>query len=543
MRRAVIPTLLLAVSLCCGQVASAAYVNAVISDGPMAYWRLGESSGPTAYDATTPAYDGTYNNIGLGAPGALPTEPANKAAGFGGSGDNRMRVPHNAAFNSALSGSFTWEGWIFDAGAAPNNSNNYSIFYKADSGNWTNNSVWFYRTRQEGKYIFTVKDPSGVTEGLTFDNPGGALAAGDKQWHQYAVVFDRANNTKHAYKDGIQVVSGGLGAQGAITNTGNVILGVDHNNNSEWKGRMDEVALYPSALSAQDIQAHYQAAVGGPPTTNYVTDGLEVYYDARDFSINGIPRDGSWKDRSGNGNDATLSGAAYFANESPAPPLFGGVGQQVLMMDPNPDASGQVGSAVGSQGIALPGGVTVEALFRLPRKDPGAGAQIQTIVNATGTGPAPSYYRKWNLQARDGDEGNVLRFHIRGEDHNWYTVESNGLHPDDEWIHVMGVFDENNDNLVKMYVNGMLQSDTATWAGLINPADGIPVIGDPHEGTMEGAVAFARIYSRGLSQEEVLLNYANARNYFTPEPSTLLVWALLAGIGAASGRRRKRSRA
>jgi hypothetical protein len=63
-------------------LAPGTYAESVVAAGPVAYWRLDESSGTTAYDYCG-GYDGTYNNVTLGTPGALLGDP-DKAATFDG---------------------------------------------------------------------------------------------------------------------------------------------------------------------------------------------------------------------------------------------------------------------------------------------------------------------------------------------------------------------------------------------------------------------------------------------------------------------------
>ncbi len=81
------------VVLCLTGAALADYPSAIGALGPEGYWRLGESSGPTAADASGYGLDGTYTGaVTLGQPGALLGDP-DTAAGFGGAG--YVEIPHD----------------------------------------------------------------------------------------------------------------------------------------------------------------------------------------------------------------------------------------------------------------------------------------------------------------------------------------------------------------------------------------------------------------------------------------------------------------
>ena len=59
---------------------TASYRQVVLDASPVSYWRLGETSGTSAADETG-ANPGTYNNVLLGAPGALACD-SNPSASF-----------------------------------------------------------------------------------------------------------------------------------------------------------------------------------------------------------------------------------------------------------------------------------------------------------------------------------------------------------------------------------------------------------------------------------------------------------------------------
>src|SRR5262249_54513852 len=61
------------------------YSSVVLADNPIGYWRLGETSGPTAFDSSGLGHNGTYTGgVTLGVPGAIVDDP-NTAARFNGS--------------------------------------------------------------------------------------------------------------------------------------------------------------------------------------------------------------------------------------------------------------------------------------------------------------------------------------------------------------------------------------------------------------------------------------------------------------------------
>src|SRR5262249_9939864 len=74
------------------------YSAAVLADSPSGYWRLGETSGTTASDASGQNHPGSYlNTPTLGQPGAL-TGDTDTSVAFNGT-DEYTSVPYSAALN------------------------------------------------------------------------------------------------------------------------------------------------------------------------------------------------------------------------------------------------------------------------------------------------------------------------------------------------------------------------------------------------------------------------------------------------------------
>src|SRR5690606_6066485 len=83
------------------------YAAAVLADGPVAYWQLNETSGPTAVDSAG-SHDGAIGPaVGLGVPGAPQAGSGSTAFDFSGTAD-RVTVPYDPALNPTQ---FTIEAW------------------------------------------------------------------------------------------------------------------------------------------------------------------------------------------------------------------------------------------------------------------------------------------------------------------------------------------------------------------------------------------------------------------------------------------------
>ena len=78
------------------------YRDEILADQPIAYWRLGESSGTTAFDQAGPTNGSYQNGVTLGQSGALITG-SDSAAAFDGV-DDQVTVPHSASLNATNDG-------------------------------------------------------------------------------------------------------------------------------------------------------------------------------------------------------------------------------------------------------------------------------------------------------------------------------------------------------------------------------------------------------------------------------------------------------
>ena len=217
---------------------SSSYSNAVLSDGPSGYWRLGEKNGTTANDASG-GDPGTYRNGALlGQASLLPADPANAAVRFDGTNDY-VNIPSSGSLSPAAKVSV--EAWI-KPNALPSTGNFASVASKPES----------YSLQFNGPKIeFTIMQ-SKVRRRL--QAAAGAIAVG--QAYHVLGTYDGA--TQRLYVNGAEVASAAL--TGAITTNANPLDIASWSEGSEaFNGTIDEVAVYASALPAARVKAHYDA--------------------------------------------------------------------------------------------------------------------------------------------------------------------------------------------------------------------------------------------------------------------------------------------
>jgi Concanavalin A-like lectin/glucanases superfamily/Fibronectin type III domain len=223
---------------------SSPYSNAVLGNDPAAYWRLGDTSGATAVDATG-LHNGTYTNgAALGQPSLLAGDSANTSVKFDGANDY-VAVP--SAGSLSPSARVSLEAWIKPS-ALPAAGSFASVLTKRESY-----SLQFNGPRLE----FTIIQ-SGTRRRL--QAPAGAVQVGQT----YHVVGTYDGTTQRLYINGAQTASQAL--TGAIsTNANSVTIGSWSGSTEFLNGVIDEPAVYTGVLSPSQISAHYQAGIGGPP--------------------------------------------------------------------------------------------------------------------------------------------------------------------------------------------------------------------------------------------------------------------------------------
>ena len=237
---------------------SPSYSATVLSDSPLSYWRLGETSGTVMADSAGTNPGTAKGGVTLNQPSALASDP-NPAIGVVTNG--YVEVKNAASLNFA--GDFSIEAW-----AKPTVVNGVggAIVHK---GGPTGNSVWQYRlsltssnqwrgTVYVGATAFTVTAPAAATTAWTY------------------LVLTKSGSTLTLYVNGSAVAS--ATATGTInTNAGVLAIGRTGASATDYfNGSIDEVAVYPAALTAARVTAHYAAAAAPPPPAPVAAFGADV---------------------------------------------------------------------------------------------------------------------------------------------------------------------------------------------------------------------------------------------------------------------------
>ena len=226
---------------------------AVLSDAPVSYWRLGETSGTNAADERN-ANAGHLPRTPR--PWARPAccRPRHRQQGGQLRRHQRLRQSHKLLLARIPGSSFTLEAWIKPTAALLRRS--ASVMTKAESY-----SLQFNGPRLE----FTIIQ-SGTRRRL--QTPSGVIVAGGT----YHVVGTFDGTTQRLYVNGTQVASAALSGSATTTRTARDRLLGRHRE--FFNGTIDEPAVYGTVLSAAQVGAHYQAGLKLPKATTEAATGV-----------------------------------------------------------------------------------------------------------------------------------------------------------------------------------------------------------------------------------------------------------------------------
>jgi hypothetical protein len=215
--------------------ASSTYASTVLGDSPSLYYRLGDSTTALMADSGGHQANGTYNatNANLGVAGAIPADPDTAVAGSG----NDL----GTATAQAL--------------PVSNQPRSVEAWFKTTTGSPQYVAAW--GTEQTREAFSVAIDANhvyveGSSDDLTFTTTG---TLDDGNWHYLAVTSTGSAAT--VYIDGVEIGTQTFPVPLDTISTSSVTVGGNLDGFVGINGTLDEVAIYPTALTATQVQNHY----------------------------------------------------------------------------------------------------------------------------------------------------------------------------------------------------------------------------------------------------------------------------------------------
>ena len=255
---------------------SSNYSGPVLADHPSAYYRLNEAAGPTAADSSGHSVTAQYQaNVTYSVPGGILSDSTDAAVGSGTGGVLTTAVGGLPTGNSPR----TYEFWLNGTQLTPNGSNAVPILTHGDVGLY---------------YLTWNGDRFGNNQicGTCGGTPTAQYSIHDGVWHMMTATWDGVSTMTY-YVDGQTIGTQALAPFNTAPNASLVLA-------SGYSANYDELAVYPTALSAGRVSAHWTAggskgtACATPPNWGYAQTVLA----ARPSLYLGLRGPGQGSDRS-----------------------------------------------------------------------------------------------------------------------------------------------------------------------------------------------------------------------------------------------------
>lgn len=298
------------------------YRGEVLADSPSSYWRLGEAGGFVAADERN-ANPGTYGGgVSLNQTGSLASD-TDAAAGFDGI-DDFATVPDSASLDATSA--VTIELWA----KRLLRTNRYEVLV-GKPGNFSfkfeNYAIWLSSSNSYRAYFGNG----------SYSISAQTTAVTDTAWHHVVATYDNA--TARIYLDGVLQEA----KTSSVRLTPNASpLNVARAGSTAYffSGRLDEIAVYPSALSASRVRAHFDAAAAVPGVDN-TPPAIGLASPAQGSLWNGASATYSGLAGTADGDLPTVTVKLYSGSSA------GGTPSQTLIAARQPDGSYSVSAAIG----------------------------------------------------------------------------------------------------------------------------------------------------------------------------------------------------
>ena len=493
--------------------AQADYSNTVMSLNPVAYWRLNEPTAPlvnyglgtaTNLGSALVAGNGTYyHSPTLQMPGAVAGDPAATLNGT----SQYAEVAYNGALNPA--GTLTVEFWAkLDIAVTAAKS---GVVSRSFVSGGRQAGYLFFTHNGNNKWQFRVYNgAAGVT---VTDVNGPDIDPG--VWYHVTGVYD--GTQAHIYVNGAELSPAVTGAYVANTNSP-LRIGAGTTEGPAtlfFPGTLDEVAVFPTALSASTIAAHYAAASTNAPgyAAQILASGPSGYWRLNEPLLppepvptaRGAANLGSWGTNAngiwyGGGMNLGAPGVAYpgFGTSNTAG-LFTGSGDsyiEVPLQNVPPVSGLTIACWAKRNGVSDPWNMIYSHPFDLGL--PTAGSSVPV----TGIGFGDSTSRNDQRGYYNGSTANTGQY-------GWAPAPQL-LMPDQQWT-FMALVVESGTNMV-IYQNGNSRTrsvvygthDFSTCASFIGKKQKYFGFGGGEVNGFKGSIDEVAIFDQALTKAQIL---------------------------------------
>lgn len=244
-----------------GGIPAVAYVDEVLADGPMGYWRGGVAV-PAVIDALLDDSGTLGNDLKLWHDTGATSYPKDGVSLLASDANPSIdMVPdsnfwdptHIAAFDTT--GGISVECWCKPRSGSLAGTTFHNLITKA-------NKYGINIAHNGTNYVFRAFVESNTTGTHTADSPAAVVAGTN---YHLVMTYDKTN--LKLYINGALVTTISATGNLALGGADSVVIGQAVTTANGYDGLIDEVAIYFGALAADRILAHYEAgiATGSPP--------------------------------------------------------------------------------------------------------------------------------------------------------------------------------------------------------------------------------------------------------------------------------------
>jgi hypothetical protein len=225
---------------------------------PVAFWKLDEGIGTSAYDSTSNGNNGVLT-AGTAAPAWITNGQVGSALSFNGINSRVNFAETSYTDVGSTTSSYTVMGWF-------KTTSNFSVSASiVEKSNGAGRYPFGLRLNSSEYASFAIYDGSSAP-GVT-----ASVALNDGIWHHIAGVRDTTNDKLYLYVDGVLIGSTTDTTTQTAANNEDITIGNGGNSYEQYDftGQIDQVKIYDYARSARQIAMDYS---GGAPIAQWKFD-------------------------------------------------------------------------------------------------------------------------------------------------------------------------------------------------------------------------------------------------------------------------------